>query len=71
MILQMANELQITFEVSEVVSFGTLINGAMLGVLVALAFRIPNSELAAVSTTVPMLKMDARPSLIGTLESNP
>ena len=60
MILQMANELQITFEVSEVVSFGTLINGAMLGVLVAFAFRIPNSELAGVSTTVSAAE-DGRP----------
>ena len=40
MILQMANELQITFEVSEVVSFGTLINGAMLVPLAHLAGKL-------------------------------
>ena len=58
-ILQMANELQITFEISEVVSFGTLINGAMLGVLVAFAFRIP-TELATTATTVSDAE-DGRP----------
>ena len=60
MILQMANELQITFEISEVVSFGTLINGAMLGVLVAFAFRIPNTELATTPATVSDAE-DVRP----------
>ncbi len=52
MILQLANDLQITFEFSEVASFSTLINGAMLGVLVAFAFRIPNTELARAFTSV-------------------
>ena len=60
MILQLANDLQITFEFSEVVGFGTLINGAMLGVLVAFAFKIPNTELARVSTPVSNAE-DGRP----------
>lgn len=60
MILQMANDLQVTFEISEVVSVGTLINGAMLGVLIAFAFRIPNTELAGAPTTASNAE-DGRP----------
>lgn len=60
MILQLANDLQISSEFSEVVSFGTLINGAMLGVLVAFAFRIPNTELARAFTPVSNAE-DGRP----------
>lgn len=51
MMLQMANDLQIAFEISEIVSVSTLINGAMLGVLVAFAFRIPSTEFETVPTT--------------------
>jgi len=61
MILQSANDLQITFEFSEVLSVGTVINGAMLGVLVAFAFRIPSTEFVTVPTDVSADE-DGRPA---------
>ena len=51
MFLQLANNLQITFELSEVMSISTLINGAMLGALVAFAFRIRITESEKANTT--------------------
>ena len=60
MVLQSANGLQIRFDLSEVVSIGTLIEGAMLGVLVAFAFRIPNTEFARAPTTASN-DQDGRP----------
>ena len=60
MISQSANDLQITFEFSEVLSVGTFINGAMLGVLVAFAFNIQNTEFATVPTKAST-EEDGRP----------
>ena len=44
MIVQALNEEQITFDLASIFGLGTFIKGSMIGVLVALAYRIPIHE---------------------------